>query len=220
MIEAVIFDLDGTLLDRDSSLQSFVAVQYDRFAFLDRIKRQDYIRRFIELDCHGHVWKDKVYQSLIEEFKITQVNWQCLLDDYETEFINHCIPFPHLIKTLTLLKQNYLLGIITNGREVFQSRSIKGLGIEDYLDTILISETEQVRKPQPEIFHAALSKLKVMPEASVYVGDNPQADIIGAKNAGLQAIWKRNQFWSEPKEADAIIDELNEILPILDRWQK
>ncbi|MEM8720365.1 MAG: hypothetical protein AAGE84_13850 [Cyanobacteria bacterium P01_G01_bin.39] len=40
-----------------------------------------------------------------------------------------------------------------------------------------------------------------------------------ARNARLKAIWKRNQFWSEPKEADAIIDGLDEILPILKQWE-
>ncbi|MEM8672289.1 MAG: HAD-IA family hydrolase [Cyanobacteria bacterium P01_G01_bin.67] len=221
MVEAVIFDLDGTLLDRDSSLQNFVANQYDRFlTSLGHIDKQDYISRFIELDCRGHVWKDKVYQRLIEKFEISRVNWQYLLNDYETQFINHCLPFPHLIETLNWLKQqNYLLGMITNGRTVFQSNSIQGLGIEDYFDTIVISEAEQIRKPQPEIFQIALSRLKAIAETSVYIGDNPQADVVGAKNAGLKAIWKRNQFWSEPKEVDAVVDGLDEILPILKQWK-
>ncbi|MEM7762169.1 MAG: HAD-IA family hydrolase, partial [Cyanobacteria bacterium P01_A01_bin.40] len=205
MVEAVIFDLDGTLLDRDSSLQNFVANQYDRFlTSLGNIDKQDYISRFIELDCRGHVWKDKVYQRLVEKFEISRVNWQYLLNDYETQFIIYCLPFSHLIETLNWLKQqNYLLGMITNGRTVFQSNSIQGLGIEDYFDTIVISEAEQIRKPQPEIFQIALSRLKAIAETSVYIGDNPQADVVGAKNAGLKAIGKRNQFWSEPKEADA-----------------
>ncbi len=220
MIQAVIFDLDGTLLDRDSSLKSFVAAQWERLPALKQISKQNYIQRFIELDNRGHVWKDKVYQSLVEEFNITQLSWQDLLNDYETQFINHCIPFPHLLETLTLLReQNYLLGMITNGRTVFQSRSIEGLGIKNYFDTILISEAEQIRKPQPEIFHTAVSKLEVKAEASVYIGDNPQADILGAKKAGLKAIWKRNRYWSQPKEADAIIDELNEIPAILKQWK-
>ena len=221
MIKAVIFDLDGTLLDRDSSLQSFVANQYDRFTTaLGHIDRQTYIKRFVELDCHGHVWKDKVYQNLIEEFDIVQVSWQHLLNDYETQFSNHCLPFPYLIETISLLKQkDYLLGMITNGRTTFQAKSIQGLGIKEYFDTVVISEAEQIRKPQSEIFHIALSKLKTSAQTSVYVGDNPQADIVGAKEAGLKAIWKRNQFWSEPTEADAVIGELDEILPILKQWE-
>ena len=221
MVKAVIFDLDGTLLDRNSSLQSFVAKQYDRFLVsLKHINKRDYIKRFVELDCCGQVWKDKVYQSLIEEFDIDRVSWQYLLNDYETQFSNYCIPFPHLIESLNLLKQqNYSLGIITNGRTVFQSHSIRGLGIKDYFDTIVISEAEQIRKPQPEIFYTALSRLDATAETSVYIGDNPQADVRGAKNAGLKAIWKRNQFWYEPTEADAIVDGLNEILPILKQWK-
>lgn len=221
MIQAIIFDLDGTLLDRNSSLQNFIATQYDRFShFLKHIIKKDYIERFIQLDCHGYVWKDKVYQSLIEEFKITQLSWQNLLDDYETQFIHHCIPFPYLNETINLLQQqNYLLGIITNGRETFQSRSIQGLGIREQFDIILISEVEQIKKPQPEIFHRALSRLGVTAKTSVYIGDNPKADILGAKNVGLKTIWKRNRFWLEPQKADAVIDELNEILPILEQWK-
>lgn len=229
MSKAIIFDLDGTLLDRDSSLRSFIANQYDRFLFcLGHIDKTDYIDRFVQLDCRGHVWKDKVYQSLVQEFAIcgssseaiAKISWKTLLHDYETQFRHSCIPFPYLKETITLLqKQDYLLGMITNGRETFQSRSIQGLGIHDYFDTILISETEQLRKPQPEIFQRALFRLSVTAQESVYIGDNPEADIIGAKNAGLKTIWKRNQFWSEPNEADAIIDELDEILPIIEQWK-
>ena len=215
------FDLDGTLLDRDSSLKSFINTQYDRLLTdLKHIDKQNYVRRFIELDDRGYVWKDKVYQSLVAEFEIDRLNWQYLLNDYETEFTNYCQPFPYLLETLTSLQQQYRLGIITNGRTVFQLRSIEGLGIEDYFDTILISEAEQVRKPQPEIFNTALSRLKTTPKASVYIGDNPQADIVGAKNAGLKAIWKRDRFWTQPETADAIIDELSEILPILNQWNR
>lgn len=52
MVEAVIFDLDGTLLDRDSSLQNFIADQYDRpSTSLEHIDKQDYISQFIKLGC-------------------------------------------------------------------------------------------------------------------------------------------------------------------------
>jgi len=222
MIESVIFDLDGTLLDRDASVEQFVSVQYDRLTeYLDHIPKNDYIARFIELDCHGHLWKDKVYQALVSEFAIEGMSWESLLEDYEIRFQYHCVPFPFLSETLNGLKQQrYLLGIITNGRDQFQARAIDGLGIRDYFDAILISEVEQVRKPQAEIFQRAMDRLGVSAFDSVFVGDHPEADIAGAKGAMMKTVWKRNSSWTEPKEADAIIDELNEIPSILERFNR
>ena len=221
MIESILFDLDGTLLDRDTSIEQFIGAQYDRLAsHLSHIPKIAYTTRFIELDCHGHVWKDKVYQTLVTEFEIEGMSWEALLDDYQTQFQLYCVPFPGLVEMLATLKQQgYLLGIITNGRGRFQARAIAGLGIGDYFDTILISEIEQVRKPQPEIFHRAIDRLGVSALASVFVGDNPAADILGANSAKMRTIWKRNPHWLEPQAADAIIDDLSEIPSIITQFE-
>jgi putative hydrolase of the HAD superfamily len=56
MKKLVLFDLDGTLLDRDESVKQFIAVQYDRLnPHLNHISKIDYATKFIKLDCHGHV---------------------------------------------------------------------------------------------------------------------------------------------------------------------
>ncbi|MFM2303399.1 MAG: hypothetical protein RLZZ135_808 [Cyanobacteriota bacterium] len=216
-MKAVFFDLDGTLLDRNASVERFISAQYNRLSDrFSHILKNDYIARFIELDCHGHVWKDKVYQALVTEFVIEGISWQALLVDYEMRFQFYCLPFQFLVEMLDDLKdKDYLLGIITNGRGQFQSRAIEGLRIRHYFDTILISEVEQLRKPQVEIFQRAMNRLAVSALDSVFVGDHPEADIAGAKSAMMQTIWKRNSFWAEATEADAIIDELREISPIL-----
>jgi putative hydrolase of the HAD superfamily len=219
-IESVIFDLDGTLLDRDASVEQFVSIQYDRLhEHLNHIPKSNYVARFIELDCHGYVWKDKVYQALVTEFSIGTIDWQSLLEDYELRFQFHCVAFPFLNQMLTELKQQgYLLGIITNGRGQFQARAIDGLGIRDYFDTILISEVEGVRKPQPEIFQRAVDRLGVSALNSVFVGHHPEVDIIGAKGVMMKTIWKRSSAWTEAKAADAIVDELNQIPSMLERF--
>ena len=220
MKKLVLFDLDGTLLDRDESVKQFIAAQYDRLnPHLSHISHTDYAAKFIELDCHGHVWKDKVYQELVTEFKISSITWKELLIDYETQFQFYCVPFVGLIEMLdTLQQRGYRLGIITNGRGDFQAKAISGLGIQDYFDAILISEIEQVRKPEAEIFNRAITQLGGIAQNSVFVGDNPEADIMGAKNANLRTIWKRSPLWEEAAGADATIDELVEIPAILEKF--
>lgn len=118
----------------------------------------------------------------------------------------------------TLKQQGYQLGIITNGQGEFQAKAISGLEIQAYFDVILISEIEQVRKPEAEIFNRAITRLGGSAQNSVFVGDNPEADILGAKNANLRTIWKRSPLWQEAVEADATIDELMEITAILEKF--
>lgn len=212
MLKAVIFDLDGTLLNRDASVQAFINNQYDRLSnYLSPIPKEVYTKRFIELDNHGYVWKDIVYTQLIEELNITSFTAEELLNDYLLEFRNHCIAFNNLLEMLEdLKKQGVSLGIITNGFGHFQLHNIKALGIEQYFEVLLISEWEGIKKPNPEIFTRALSKLQVKPEESMFIGDHPVNDVEAAKKVGMIGVWKRDSAWDEPT-ADYIIDDLIEV---------
>lgn len=212
MIGAVLFDLDGTLLDRDASVYSFVQSQYQRFRnALVHVPEEDYISRFIVLDAHGYVWKDKVYQQLVDELGITALSWEDLLRDYDDRFHEHCVPYAGLTDMLNTLKGMRLkLGIITNGHTEFQLANINALGIANFFTEILISEQEGVRKPDPEIFERALNRLNVTSDQSVFVGDHPVNDIQAARNVGIKAIWKRSPLWSNA-EADAVVDALMQV---------
>ncbi|UOE56054.1 HAD family hydrolase [Bacillus sp. CMF12] len=215
MIKAVIFDLDGTLLNRDESVKMFIQKQYERLIKLvGHIPKETYVKRFIELDNRGYVWKDKVYQQLVNEFKITDISWDNLLQDYISQFKNTCISFPNLISMLEELRANKLvLGLITNGKGQFQMDNITALGIRDYFQTILVSEWEGVKKPDPQIFNRALDQLNVLPNESIFVGDHPENDVKAAQIVGMKGIWKAN-FQSNNIEADFIVDDLGE-LPII-----
>lgn len=217
MIQAVLFDLDGTLLNRDASVVSFIHDQYARMhPALGHIPKELYVGRFIELDSRGYVWKDQVYTQLIQEFGIEQTTMEHLLEDYLAHFCFHCVPFDGLQAMLESLKQQGVkLGIISNGKGKFQMDNIKALGIENYFDVILISENEQLRKPDPRIFQRALGRLAVQPRESVFVGDHPTNDIEAAQNADMYGVWKPSGLLDEAPSANAQISSLEELKDII-----
>ncbi|MEI2358369.1 HAD family hydrolase [Mesobacillus zeae] len=221
MIKAVLFDLDGTLLNRDESVKMFIERQYDRLNHLvGHIPKEKYVTRFIELDNRGYVWKDKVYQQLVDQFSIAETTWEELLQDYISEFKNNCVPFPNLTRMLEELKSNDLiLGIITNGYGQFQMDNIKALGIDKYFEAILVSEWEGIKKPDPQVFKKALKKLNVLPHQSIYVGDHPKNDVKASQNVGMKGIWKRDYQWNNV-EAEYIVDDLLEIPLIIEKLSK
>jgi putative hydrolase of the HAD superfamily len=217
MIRAVFFDLDRTLLDRDVSFRNFVVSQHAKFkSALGRIPESVYVSRVTALDDRGALWKDKVYARIVEEFAVTDLSWQELLADFETRITDYYLPFPHLVEMLnTLRAAGYPLGLISNGREEFQMRTIRALGIEPYFDVILISEKVGLRKPDPEIFWRALRELQCEARHGVYVGDNPEVDIAGARRAGMKTAWKREAEYRAMVETNAIFDDLMELPDLL-----
>ena len=221
MIKAVIYDLDGTLLDRDKSVEKFIWEQHKRLkSVLGHIDQSHYTQRFLELDNHGYVWKDKVYQQLIREFNISGMSKEQLLGDYLAHFAAQCVPFPHLILMLEELKtKNILLGMITNGYTDFQTGNIEALGIAEYFDAILISEKEGLRKPDKRIFKRALERLGIQAEQALFVGDHPANDVEASANAGMTSVWKRNPQW-ENADTHFIIDGLDEIPGLVHQLEK
>lgn len=110
------------------------------------------------------------------------------------------------------------LELITNGFTEFQMSNIDALGIREFFDIILISESEGIKKPDIQIFDRALHHLKTSPKDCLFVGDHPINDIEGAKNAGMITVWKKDDQW-EKVNADYTIDQLTEIVEIVEKLQ-
>jgi putative hydrolase of the HAD superfamily len=116
--------------------------------------------------------------------------------------------------TLRWLRNHQLkLGIVTNGSIAAQEPKIQRLGLAALMDTVLISEREGVRKPEAEIFNRALDRLGVDAASAWFVGDHVDADIRGASEAGLTAVWRRSR--GEAGHAAHTITGLGELIPLL-----
>jgi putative hydrolase of the HAD superfamily len=217
MIDAVLFDLDETLLDRTTSLRSFLLDQYGRLINrLGQVNFPAWERRFLELDGRGSVPKSQVYPALLSELGGEPDAAEMLLNDYAMGCCRHARPFPAMADVLRALrKSGKALAVVTNGESAFQRRHIEALQLNTLVDAVLVSEEERLRKPDPKIFLRAASRLAIEPGHCLFVGDNPASDILGAAGAGMQTLWFRcGQAWPShlPANHGPTIETLPEVL--------
>jgi len=216
MIKAVFFDLDGTLYDRDVLVLKIVKEQFAAFwKELQDLGETQFVQRIVELDDHGYGDKTDLYDKVTREWGLESHLSGRLVDHFWSSYDRNCQLSEDTLMTLqTLRAHGKKLGVITNGRTVRQLQKLECLGLEPYLDAVLISETEGVRKPDPTIFKMAVERCGVDPRESVFVGDHPDVDVAGSRAAGLISIWKRVPYWKLRLEDVQTVDNLSEILPI------
>jgi len=121
-----------------------------------------------------------------------------------TDYIDHLPRHNHLldgaVELLEYLRPGYKLHIITNGFKTVQHLKMKNSGILDFFDTITTSEDAGVKKPHRGIFLKALEDAGATVSESVMIGDNVEADILGAREIGMRAILYN--YYGEPCTVD------------------
>lgn len=221
-IRAVIFDLDGTLLNRKAAFEAYMADQASRFAArLGSIGRERYLDVAFRTDQNGTAPRTTAFREMAAELGLDAELTTDLIADYKAGFPGTCRLFPGALECLSSLRASGMqLGLITNGSVSMQTQKVDAARLGPLLGAILISEGEGLRKPDQAIFHRAAERLQVTPLECVFVGDNPDADVRGAKRAGMRAVWVRDPWWNdEPKEADAAIGDIRELVSVIGAWQ-
>lgn len=200
----IFFDLDHTLWDFDKNS----ALTFEKIFKLYDIKID--MSKFLSIyePINSKYWKlyreNKVnkpqlrYRRLKDSFDIIgHAVDDKLIDDLSEAYITHLTSFNHLfehaLETLDYLRPRYKLHIITNGFHEAQQKKIEASNLQNYFQTITNSEMVGVKKPHPLIFQHAMHLAKAKPEESLMIGDNLEADILGAINAGLDAIFFNNR---------------------------
>ncbi|OTG89870.1 HAD family hydrolase [Acinetobacter sp. ANC 3832] len=217
LIKTVLFDLDQTLLDRTTSLAKFLDWQINFFNLVSSNNKDIFKQRFIELDRNGTVWKDIVYQQLINEFKLNQ-SVDVLLDSYITDFNKFSTAFDGVeLAIKDLYTSGYTLGLISNGKTPFQENNFNALGLTKFFKCIWVSDAVNIRKPDPEIFKLACQQLNSKPEHCIFIGDNEIADIQGAKNVEMKTIFFNPDLNIESNLADANLHHFCDLTTIISK---
>jgi putative hydrolase of the HAD superfamily len=186
LYDAVLFDLDNTLYDYDAywewrlswSLEQ-VALAYPHLdiavLIAQAMHKRIYSAQFDAFLLGAGVADPAVRATALERYRV---------NTYEVLHL-----YPDAAHVLNVLRQQYQLGLITNGPVRTQQPKIRQFGLERWMHVLVISEEANLAKPDPAIFHLALQRLGVLPERALYVGDSLEHDLVGAHAAGIDFAW-------------------------------
>lgn len=142
----------------------------------------------------GKIKKDilrtlRFHMTLSEYGMPDQLLAENLDKDYITISPTKTSLFPHTIEVLDYLHSKYNLYIITNGFNEVQFTKINNSGLGKYFKKVVTSESTGYMKPRIEIFDYAITSVNARKKESIMIGDDMKADILGAKNAGLDQVY-------------------------------
>ncbi len=179
--KAVIFDLDGTLLD--SFPMHYLAYE-EMFAKFDIEMNKE-----VFLSTYSPNW----YQTY-EAFGLAEEHWESANLAW-LEAANRHLPelFPGVADMLLRLDENFELGIVTSGSKSRVTSDLTRLDIAGHFTTIITGDDIQNPKPAPEGLEMALRELSISPGEAVYVGD-AHADFEMAKMAGVRFYGVPSEF--------------------------
>lgn len=244
-IQAVLFDLDDTLIDwseQTGNYLDFTRPHLDNiYDFLSKQDhplptRQEFYDIYINVLVEAwqkakQTWSGVNFGYTLETFfqalelDCQTIDMQQIMQVYAVQPIPKVALYDDTISVLeTLRLDGYKIGLITNSMMPMWMRDIelRAYGILDYFDCRLTSGDVGYMKPHPLIYQKALEILDLKPDQALFVGDRPNNDIAGANAAGLTSVLmspphlKRELNDAKP---DHIINNLSELLPLLQQLE-
>ncbi|MDL4819281.1 HAD family hydrolase [Actinomadura opuntiae] len=195
---AVLFDLDGTLLDHAGAAAEAISASFPGE------DPERLVRRWLEL-TEASVDRYLAGELTLAEQRRARIvplarelglgDWDdaradAWLAGYLARYAAAWRPFPDAPGAVAALAERGLrLGVITNGDAGQQRAKIERIGLADRLRYLVTSGETGTAKPDPEIFHLACTGLGLAPGDVVYVGDRLDIDARGAASAGLAGVW-------------------------------
>jgi putative hydrolase of the HAD superfamily len=220
-IKHIFFDLDHTLWDFEANSDIAFQTIFKKYNVgIDLQKFLNYYRdinqNYWELYRNDKISKEELRIGRLKDtfVKIKQKFDNELLHNLSIEYIevlpNNNKLFEGTHEILEHLYLKYRLHIITNGFNEVQYKKLDNSGLSKYFDKIITSEDAGVKKPNPKIFKYALDLAEATSKESMMIGDNWEADVMGAINNGMDAIY----FNYERKTVSENIKSVNKLLDI------
>ena len=221
VVDGLIFDLDNTLLDRRAVFirvaQAFYAEHLNVGA---SATREEAVSAMVCWDEDGYADREAMRKRWLNEWPDTRLTAGSLTEWYRSTMEQKTEPDTAINQLLADLNNRRLpWGIVTNGSSRSQRDKCRAAGLDRLAPFIIVSEEAGYDKPESRIFRDALEATGLSePQQAMFVGDNPEADIDGAKRFGMKTAWiRRGRRYPEGLEpADHVIDRVTELMDVVE----
>jgi len=198
-IDAVLFDLDGTLCEYRRSNDELLDLAFGRLDLDAPFSGEEYYDRFDELyheragDGDIGRFRERCFAALADEAGLDpEVGREAARIYTEERDPGNVRPLSGAREALSRTGERHPIALITNGPPETQERKLATLGFHESFETVVYAGYDTPAKPDPIPFHRALDAIGVTPERAVHVGDSLKADVAGAHAAGLSSTWVAN----------------------------
>ena len=217
--KGLIFDLDNTLLDRVAAFLGVARSFYEEYLrSTTPVTRDEAVEMMVEWDNDGYTDRQSMLARWLSQWPEAGLTTDSLLGWYRSEMDRQVEPDVEINAFLAQLNARRVpWGIVTNGSPS-QHGKCQAAGLDKLASFIIVSKEAGYAKPDPRIFRDALEATGLnTPGQVMFVGDNPVADIDGAKRFGMQTAWIRRerQYPADLEPPDHTVDHVTEVRRIL-----
>lgn len=191
-VDTVLFDLDRTLCRHCRSTDAMLAEAFDRAGIEQYCTAADLSRVANEVETAESDIEFYTYclEAVAERTGADSENAPAVARAYDATIDHFGVEFvPGAEAVLRGLRDEYALGLVTNGGRYTQGEKLDALGIEEVFDALVFATPEKGVKPDSYPFDQALSALDATPETTMHVGDSLRADVAGANAMGVTSVW-------------------------------
>jgi putative hydrolase of the HAD superfamily len=230
---AILFDLDGTLMDDnravDAAVKAFHCIYGDtlgmslrdlalRWRELLNIHFQRYLTGEISMQEQRRARVLDLFGS--SKLRISVETADEVFAVYERSYRASWVAFPDVLPALSALS-GFELAVLTNGELSQQMQKLRSAGLDDCFCSIFASSEIGFAKPQPEAFLSACAHLRLDSRHCVCVGDNLDVDARGSASAGLTGVWiDRHRSGIDPLGEIQVIHSLSELPVLIRHWNE
>lgn len=226
-IRALLWDIDGTLLNFAASERAGICQTFDAFALgpcteqmlsaYSRINTK-WWERLERGECSKHETMTGRFSEFFAMFQL-DADIEAFNEEYQRRLPETIVFNDGAWEVLTKCRNRFLQYAVTNGNRPVQRRKLRDSGMDKVFDGVFISDEVGYEKPSIEYFRFVLDAIGCAPSEAMIIGDSLTSDMRGGNNAGLVCCWYNPARLPLPNDLriDCTIERLDELFTVFER---